>query len=599
MSAPWGWHLRGQVPAWSSGIPRKAAGLSVNRQQPKARSRSRTRETQPSSVSAPSVSQLEGPLALPGLRSDHPGRKGYTRGAFPSLDTEEHRAAAAADLITEMYSSSSRETIKKRLDFVYKALRPWNLQPFPPSQDTLLALGSTLKAGGYRSAASTLSTYKVACERAGHAFSAQLVRLKADVVRSCERGMGAPVKALALPFAQLGDLPSGDEPWVPLGPISPRTVVILSSWWLLREAEMSAARVCSLAFTNQRGKLVASWSLPASKTDQQALGVKRSHGCGCHGGASHPMCPAHLALEHVRRLQRWFPSSWAGNAPDRDLPFFPSKDGEACPKVAMVSTLVKAAEALGAPTRTPDGAERVSGHSARVTGAHGLAQAGLDTWAIQLLGRWGSDAVLGYIRDAPLLQASSWAAKALRGLPLGIVAASLPVCPSDLVCRAEAVAHGLQVGIPGQQVITLPVSDTAEALMDAAGASPNAGAPEVGSKVILNTSSGHWHAPQVHSLALPPASWRTFCGWKFGLVQHFQVESAIPPGMLHKKLCAFCFPAERQAQKESLAAWCSSIVPSADVVEAAISDASHAAPPCGPRNSPSISTRVGSASLVD
>ena len=65
----------------------------------------------------------------------------------------------------------------------------------------------------------------------------------------------------------------------------------------------------------------------------------------------------------------------------------------------MTQTIVKAAQLLEAPTITADGSEIVSGHSLRVSGAQGLARLGLDTWAIQLLGRWGSDRVRGYIRE--------------------------------------------------------------------------------------------------------------------------------------------------------------------------------------------------------
>ena len=61
---------------------------------------------------------------------------------------------------------------------------------------------------------------------------------------------------------------------------------------------------------------------------------------------------------------------------------------------------------------SPDGTERVSGHSLRVTGAQGLARLGLDAWSIQLLGRWGSAVVFGYIREAALGSAELWARRA-------------------------------------------------------------------------------------------------------------------------------------------------------------------------------------------
>ena len=61
----------------------------------------------------------------------------------------------------------------------------------------------------------------------------------------------------------------------------------------------------------------------------------------------------------------------------------------------MTATIRAAALHLGSDLVSPDGTERVSGHSLRVTGAQGLARLGLDAWSIQLLGRWGSAAVFG------------------------------------------------------------------------------------------------------------------------------------------------------------------------------------------------------------
>ena len=71
-----------------------------------------------------------------------------------------------------------------------------------------------------------------------------------------------------------------------------------------------------------------------------------------------------------------------------------------------------AASLLGVELAAPDGSERVTGHSLRATGAQGLAAAGIDTWAIELLGRWGSEVVRSYIREARLQGASTMARRA-------------------------------------------------------------------------------------------------------------------------------------------------------------------------------------------
>ena len=78
---------------------------------------------------------------------------------------------------------------------------------------------------------------------------------------------------------------------------------------------------------------------------------------------------------------------------------------------------------LGQPLKDAGGLCLHSGHALRVTGAQGLARAGLSLHAIQLLGRWGSNAVLLYVRQAPLYATHRYAAAALAGWGSGPVSA--------------------------------------------------------------------------------------------------------------------------------------------------------------------------------
>ena len=126
----------------------------------------------------------------------------------------------------------------------------------------------------------------------------------------------------------------------------------------------------------------------------------------------------HALHNQLELLRLTFPSRFRDGSPAEDLPVFPDAEGEVCCKSVVVETLLRAAEALHVPVSTPDGAERISGHSLRVTGAQGFAHRGLDLWAIQLLGRWGSDAVRGYVRDAQLGMAAVTASRTPHELDL-------------------------------------------------------------------------------------------------------------------------------------------------------------------------------------
>ena len=89
----------------------------------------------------------------------------------------------------------------------------------------------------------------------------------------------------------------------------------------------------------------------------------------------------HVLLDHVLHIRSRFGHLWGESGPDRQLPLFPDLEGEVVGKQAMVDTIRRAAYHLGVSECAPDGSERVSGHSLRVTGAQGLAQRGWHLWA--------------------------------------------------------------------------------------------------------------------------------------------------------------------------------------------------------------------------
>ena len=82
----------------------------------------------------------------------------------------------------------------------------------------------------------------------------------------------------------------------------------------------------------------------------------------------------------------------------------------------MVQVLVEAGARLGLANSLDATGRPITGHSLRPTGAQMLARAGFDPWVIGLLFRWGSQTVLLYLREAPLVHSAKWAGRALQGL---------------------------------------------------------------------------------------------------------------------------------------------------------------------------------------
>ena len=467
-------------------------------------------------------------------------------GGLPVLD-KEGLEEAKAKFMDEIHAPSQRPVLRAKLQTVEKALAMWQLTMYPPTVEKVHALGTVLKAGRYKSAESYLSVYKTEAERKGFTWTAVEQRALRDAARSCARGLGGPQHALPLPFSRLGELPGTEEPWVGSGPVFPRSLVVLGSWFMMRETEAANATVADVTVKVVDGVPKVLWDLPASKTDQRAAGVSRAHGCSC-SGTPMPACPAHAAWAHVSMLRRRF-----GDV-GPDFPFFPDSGGRTCCKDAVAATLVEAARMLEVPTVTATG--RITGHSLRVTGAQGLAAAGLDLWAIQLLGRWGSLAIKSYVREAHLEQAEVWARRVAQHTDLqdlkGMVAGQIEACvkESDAWKLIEAKAAQLLKEaneVQGNHVELQP--ECAEAL--AVEVLP--AAVQVERLEVVTSAANVTHevafGPPEADLALAI----TTCGWRFGRSSSARMAPRSDLPTMYKQLCAKCFPSEREAAKRLLA----------------------------------------------
>ena len=162
-------------------------------------------------------------MALPALRDGGPDRRARRRGEAPGLVTAGAQSLALEALAGDFYASSSRASIAGRRNCVKRLLAEWGDAPYPITLEKLRRLGAGLHAGGFRSAATILSQYKVDSERRGEQFGPELTRLNADLVRACRRGQGPPVRAAPLPLERFCELPGGSDPWFLAGRWAPAT----------------------------------------------------------------------------------------------------------------------------------------------------------------------------------------------------------------------------------------------------------------------------------------------------------------------------------------------------------------------------------------
>ena len=483
------------------------------------------------------------------------------RGTLPDLASEDVRREAMETFKMEFYAASNQQVVRAKWRTITTMLAMWGHVPLPISVDKVFCLGASLKKGQYRSAGSYLSTYKIEAERHGNEITKQIARALKDSERSAIRGLGGPVKARALPLHRLRELPGSHSPWTRGGPVGPRNLMVVGAWFLLREVEASTARACSVKVVprDENGRPRVTFTLPASKNDQSATGASRTHGCSCGGSSPDPGCPAHSAWDQLILLRRLFPRSWKGDVPVPELPLFPSETGGVCTKEAVTETILLATDLLNVARSNDDGTERVSGHSLRATGAQGLAAMGVEVWAIQLLGRWGSQAVLGYVREAALATSAEWARRAAESTTLESLIRAAPGASADGRTEfEEKKAYFSRLRVVEESTADKEIqTEVAEALAVEAMESDRR---EAGSQT--GQRNDHEHeltlafsaAGIAHEiLAGPPATTLdqsvTFCGWSFGRGRDVSLapRSALPKS--HKLLCGKCFASLREAVK--------------------------------------------------
>ena len=473
--------------------------------------------------------------ALGGLRVGAPGRLERVSAKVPTFSNQEERDAALASLDKDVKAASTHISDNNRLATISSWLERWGMVAFPPTLASFKAVAATLKAGSYKSAEVYLCVYRREAERRGYPVDGLLAKNIEDFKRSCMRGLGGPVRPRALPLLDLGRLPASRQAWFDDGPVNPRAAILCGAWWLCREMELSTARARMVEIRTSGALASATWHLPVSKTDTQALGMARTLQCSC-SSLGRAGCPVHGLWDHLGFLHARFGHRWSGDGPDWDLPLFPTGLGTVVAKSAMAKTIRHAAFLLDVPLSAPDGSERVSGHSLRVTGAQGLAQLGWDLWAIQLHGRWQSDVVKRYVREAHLTPAGGAAHPGDGPTVEQIVEAVQRKLGKQCRAGAEDLPKFGGLAAPSPADIAPIVSAEQPA---------SCAEPALDPKwLVMHASSGIYH--RVPS----QGSSRTTCGWDFGVsgaAVQVPDQSAGPRGWF--QLCGRCWPTARAAAK--------------------------------------------------
>ena len=268
----------------------------------------------------------------------------------------------------------------------------WAAWPLTPEK--IAGVGALLKASGYRSAYNYLTAAKDEHIALGWPWTDQLARAAKLFNLSTARGIGPSKQSEPLDFRRCMLLDLGTDAVITDGPIGTMNLIVLLTYFLLRELEGAMAMWADITINTAAQTIT--WLLPVSKTDPMAKGCERTWGCLC--GPFSVACPYHAAVAQDRLLRETFPQ----HAERRDIPWFPTATGQHVTATVMLALVEWIATAIGEPLKTKAGARRYGKHSWRSTGAVWLTSQRVELFRVQLLARWASSVIVHYARLAPL-----------------------------------------------------------------------------------------------------------------------------------------------------------------------------------------------------
>ena len=282
------------------------------------------------------------------------------------------------------------------------------------------------------------------------------------------------------------------------------------------------------------------------QADVTALGAFRRLGCSCNEIQQDlDTCPYHSMTSQLSWLKEQHAS--LSETDFADLPVFPTCDGDIPAKAAIVQTVRHAAQLLGEPLRSSNGAEQFGGHTPRATGAVFYAQAGVDTWRIQSLGRWGSDAIKSYLRGAHVSGLATISQEASLGKSLESSRAELLALQNQARILRNKLAAAIheESELPhtsSGSLLALTSSDVLDGTsLPAEEEKPSEPAQDL--PYVHNTKTGALlHIISICSLDIPSQNWRSSCVWRFGRDSRFAERTSDP---MASQQCPNCFKLSR------------------------------------------------------
>ena len=388
---------------------------------------------------------------------------------------------------------------------------------FPLTRDIITLVGTALDEAKIQSGDQYINELKLMHIEDGHNWSAPLERQLFLVKLALKRHKGPEQRAHEVRPEDFDVLTWEARCSKYRGHQRPAWSYAFACVWMLRAAEMVRVRVKHVRLDHLTKTV--SLHIPFSKMDQRGKGATRTLTCMCWDGRCNRWCAWGLAVmalaEHT--------------VVDGEAMLFKgvNKKGK--------STVSKAQMVSGWKRDVDD---KITGHSARRSGAMHYTREGLDVATISFLGRWRSSAVLRYIEEAlsqmPINIKKS--AGETADSKKGMLGKDQPVAGDNIetepMVTKETVVHEKVVKfVKDKNAIIIPGDPDEEDMW-----------------AISNHSRGRVaHVVTKASWGLDLDEWQTHCGWHFA--QRFVKVQLVrrPPKTV--KVCSKCGAAREQRDR--------------------------------------------------
>ena len=351
--------------------------------------------------------------------------------------------------------------------------------------DIMKTLASALKEAGYKSGLNYLIESKMWHLEAGGQWDCQLDRTFKLCKKGLERGKGPTKKAPEVPKSQR-EL-SKELLWRASTCVVkfPHLLFLFGLVWMLREIEIAAFSTEDILVDYVGRKVTLIWR--ESKKDPEAKGMRRTLQCLC-GPTCANECPFKVTVELIKAVE---------NFNGTESPIALTRRRQTPSKNLMVKAWTRTFKMT------------VGGHSARRTGALSYIRAGWDVGQVAYLGRWKSNIILEYAKEAleempvnsyaPRKETDLYPARCLDNEE------SL-ISLKDTQDKTKQEVNKMKSDV---KAVQKKVEDTVKQLEKWA---------ETGEYLpgrVQSTHSKVVHANRVTLAVSPPFSWRTKCGWHY------------------------------------------------------------------------------------